>query len=225
MRRQISSLWQRLGIACVLSACLAIQMVAAQSTAPASPQGAPSSAPIVKHHADTSTGAAFQPSTSATDPITLPPTQQDAMGDLIVHALSLIGVRYKYGGNTVEGFDCSGFVRHLFQSAFQFNLPRSAKEISTMGNEVSLDQLVPGDLVFYNTLRRQFSHVGVYIGEGRFVHAPSKGKSVEIVQMKDSYWKKRFNGARRLVSVVSEFGPAASLQKITRTEAEESDVP
>lgn len=165
-----------------------------------------------------STGAGSQASTSQV-------IEQDAMGDLIVHALSLIGVRYKYGGNTVEGFDCSGFVRHLFQSTFQFELPRSAREISNVGSEISVDELMPGDLVFYNTLRRQFSHVGIYIGEGRFVHAPSRGKSVEIVEMKDRYWQKRFNGARRLVSVVSALDPVGPLKKITRAESAPASTP
>jgi cell wall-associated NlpC family hydrolase len=127
-------------------------------------------------------------------------TASEATSDLILHALSLIGVRYKFGGNTVEGFDCSGFVRHLFQASFELDLPRASREISRLGETIDAKSLVPGDLVFYNTLRREFSHVGIYIGEGRFVHAPSRGKSVTIENMSASYWRKRFNGARRLVN-------------------------
>ncbi len=119
---------------------------------------------------------------------------------VLMHALSLIGVNYRFGGNSIErGFDCSGFVRHVFAEAVALDLPRNSYAMSRLGRSVDKDQLEPGDLLFYNTLRRQFSHVAIYLGEGRFVHAPSKGKQVEIVDMSDSYWKKRFNGARRLL--------------------------
>jgi cell wall-associated NlpC family hydrolase len=120
---------------------------------------------------------------------------------VLMHALSLIGVNYRYGGNSVErGFDCSGFVRYVFAEAIAMELPRSSYGMSRLGKHISHHQLIPGDLLFYNTLRRQFSHVAIYLGEGRFVHAPSKGKQVEIVDMSDPYWKKRFNGARRLLA-------------------------
>ncbi len=121
--------------------------------------------------------------------------------ELILNAVSLIGSRYRYGGTTPDGFDCSGFIRHLFINTFQLDLPRTAHSISQRGTKIVRDDLQPGDLVFYNTLRRSFSHVGLYIGDGRFIHAPSKGKAVEIVNMADRYWVKRFNGARRLVRV------------------------
>lgn len=122
------------------------------------------------------------------------------MQNLLMHALSSIGVNYQFGGNGPEqGFDCSGFVRHVFGEALAMELPRSSIEMSKVGNPVEQSELLPGDLLFYNTLKRRFSHVGIYLGEGRFVHAPSRGKGVEIVDMSDTYWKKRFNGARRLV--------------------------
>jgi cell wall-associated NlpC family hydrolase len=127
------------------------------------------------------------------------------VADLLIHALSMIGVRYKYGGNSAEnGFDCSGFVRYVFQEAAGLNLPRDSYGMSKLGDTVDLNQLVPGDLLFYNTLRRRFSHVAIYIGDGRFVHAPSRGKTVEIVDMGDRYWKNRFNGARRLLQPGTE---------------------
>ena len=126
--------------------------------------------------------------------------QQAAMQDLLIHAISMVGVKYKYGGNSVEsGFDCSGFVRHVFAESIAMELPRSAYAMGKLGAAVQRDNLQPGDLVFHNTLHRAFSHVGIYLGEGRFVHAPSRGKSVEIVDMSDSYWKKHYSGARRLV--------------------------
>ena len=121
--------------------------------------------------------------------------------ELLLRAISLIGVKYKFGGNSAQtGFDCSGFVSHVFEASLAIKLPRSSYAMGRLGTKVDNDDLRPGDLVFYNTLHRTFSHVGIYLGEGRFVHAPSRGKSVEIVDMYDSYWKRRFNGARRLVN-------------------------
>lgn len=137
------------------------------------------------------------PETQATATAPLP----ERLQDLLIHAISLIGVKYKYGGNSAQvGFDCSGFVRHVFAESVAIELPRSSYAMGKLGDRVEMDNLRPGDLVFYDTLRRRFSHVGIYLGEGRFVHAPSRGKSVEIVDMSDQYWTRRFNGARRLVS-------------------------
>lgn len=120
--------------------------------------------------------------------------------NLLMHALSLIGVQYQFGGNShAHGFDCSGLVRHVFAEALSVELPRSSFEMSKLGTPVHNGELHPGDLLFYNTRKQRFSHVAIYLGEGRFVHAPSRGKTVEIVSMSDAYWKKRFDGARRLV--------------------------
>jgi cell wall-associated NlpC family hydrolase len=121
------------------------------------------------------------------------------MSELLVYALSLVGVKYRFGGNSVEtGFDCSGFVRHVFTQLGARTLPRRAEEMSRIGERIEKDDLAPGDLVFYNTLKRPFSHVGIYLGEARFVHSPSVGRSIEIVNMTDSYWIRRYNGARRV---------------------------
>lgn len=119
--------------------------------------------------------------------------------ELALQALGFIGVNYKYGGVSPEtGFDCSGFVHYIFNQAVGLALPRNAAEISRVGETVTRDDLQPGDLVFFNTLRRPFSHVGIYLGENRFIHAPSRGGSVEIVDMTQRYWKNRYNGARRV---------------------------
>jgi len=119
--------------------------------------------------------------------------------DVMFYALSLIGINYRFGGNSPQtGFDCSGFVRHVYQQIAGLILPRDSYAMSLIGIRVSIDDLKPGDLVFYNTRRRPYSHVGIYLGDRRFVHAPSSGKSVEIVDMADAYWAKRFNGARRV---------------------------
>jgi cell wall-associated NlpC family hydrolase len=119
--------------------------------------------------------------------------------ELAIRAMSMIGIRYKYGGNLPEsGLDCSGLVRYLFKEVWGANLPRTSEEISHLGEHVDRQDLQPGDLVFYNTLRRGFSHVGIYLGNNKFIHAPSTGGEVRIESMDISYWKKRFNGARRI---------------------------
>ena len=120
-------------------------------------------------------------------------------GELVMRALSLIGVRYRRGGNSEEsGLDCSGLVDLVFRDTLGLKLPRRAEEISKVGDKVDKEELKPGDLVFFNTLRRAFSHVGIYLGDGRFVHAPSKGSQVRVESMDQPYWTKRFNGARRV---------------------------
>jgi cell wall-associated NlpC family hydrolase len=119
--------------------------------------------------------------------------------DLVLNAMSLMGIPYKWGGAAPEtGFDCSGFVQFVFRQAAGVILPRSSFDQVRHGTSVTQEELQPGDLVFFNTLRAPFSHVGIYVGENRFIHAPSRGKSVEIVDFTNSYWQKRYNGARRL---------------------------
>ena len=116
-----------------------------------------------------------------------------------MQAMSMIGIRYKYGGNAPEsGLDCSGLVRYVFRQVSNTELPRTSEEISRVGEKVDTADLQPGDLVFYNTLRRGFSHVGIYLGDNKFIHAPRAGAEVRIESMDISYWKKRFNGARRI---------------------------
>jgi cell wall-associated NlpC family hydrolase len=123
----------------------------------------------------------------------------DRAREVLVNALSLTGVRYKYGGNSPEtGFDCSGFVRYVFKQATSLSLPHNALAISRLGQTVPKDELKPGDLVFFNTLKTAFSHVGIYLGDNRFIHSPSSGGKVKIESMQDGYWAKRYNGAQRL---------------------------
>ncbi len=119
--------------------------------------------------------------------------------DLVLNAMGFMGIPYKWGGATPEaGFDCSGFVQFVFRQATGVILPRSSFDQVHHGISVTRDELQPGDLVFFNTMRARFSHVGIYIGENRFIHAPSRGKAVEIVDITNSYWQMRYNGARRL---------------------------
>lgn len=119
--------------------------------------------------------------------------------DLLLSAMSLIGVKYKWGGETPEsGLDCSGFIKYVFQNTLNIALPRTALGMSRIGDDIDKGELKPGDLVFFNTLKREFSHVGIYLGDNRFIHAPRKGKNVEISNMTDRYWTARYNGARRV---------------------------
>ena len=137
---------------------------------------------------------------------TIPPPAPQADGfadkgqELILHALAFIGVSYKWGGsNPVTGLDCSGFVSYVFREAAGVVLPHNAYSLSLQGKSVISTELRPGDLVFFNTVKRTFSHVGIYIGDNRFVHAPKQGKSIQIVSLGDPYWARRYNGARRIV--------------------------
>jgi cell wall-associated NlpC family hydrolase len=119
--------------------------------------------------------------------------------ELAMRAVGMIGIRYQYGGDGPEsGMDCSGLVRYLFREVWGANLPRTSEEISRVGQQIDNHDLQPGDLVFYNTLRRGFSHVGIYLGDRKFVHAPSAGGEIRIESMDIGYWRKRFNGARRI---------------------------
>ncbi len=119
--------------------------------------------------------------------------------EIVLRALSFIGVRYRWGGSSPEsGFDCSGLIRYVYAQVTGQLLPYNARQFSHAGTTVEKSELQPGDLVFFNTLRRPFSHVGIYLGESRFVHAPARGGQVEIVDMTNSYWQARYNGARRL---------------------------
>ena len=117
----------------------------------------------------------------------------------LIHALYALGVKYRYGGNShEEGFDCSGLVTHVYEQAWGIRVPRSVEEQRRVGTAIRLRDLEPGDLVFYNTRNRPYSHVGIYVGRGFFVHAPRPGASVRIESVQTPYWRERFNGARRL---------------------------
>lgn len=125
------------------------------------------------------------------------------------YALGLLGVNYKFGGNTPEsGLDCSGLVRYVFQQVTGVDLPRTAKAMSGVGDSVAITDLKPGDLVFFNTRRFAFSHVGIYLGDNQFIHAPRRGREVEVATLDKRYWQTRFNGARRLVGVLPELVPS-----------------
>ncbi len=116
------------------------------------------------------------------------------------YALQLLGVPYKRGGtNPGFGLDCSGLVRYVFEQVADITLPRTALAMSRVGERVRRRQLNVGDLVFFHTLRSRFSHVGIYLGDDRFIHAPHRGADVQVSDLSDPYWRRHFSGARRLV--------------------------
>ena len=134
--------------------------------------------------------------------------------ELVVNALGFLGVPYKRGGNTVEsGFDCSGFVRAMYEQTVGLILPRKAEQQAAATEKIDRGDLQPGDLVFFNTMRRAFSHVGIYVGEGKFIHSPRAGGEVRVEDMGMSYWSRRFDGARRVNTTAS--GGAATPQTAT----------
>ncbi|MGQ0710178.1 MAG: C40 family peptidase [Rhodoferax sp.] len=119
--------------------------------------------------------------------------------DLVVNAMGFLGVPYKRGGTSADtGFDCSGFVRAIYEQTVGLVLPRTADQQAASTEKINRNELQPGDLVFFNTLRRAFSHVGIYIGNGKFIHSPRAGAEVRVEDMGLSYWSKRFDGARRV---------------------------
>ena len=128
------------------------------------------------------------------------PASDNKIQDILLYALSLNGSHYKFGGMSADtGFDCSGFVSHVFQQAAGLALPHNARAISHAGEQITRTELQPGDLVFFNTLRRAFSHVGIYLGDNRFIHASSSTRGdVMISNLTEKYWSKRFEGGRRL---------------------------
>lgn len=167
------------------------------------------------HAAPDAAGEPAPPAAAAPDPITsllaerglLPAgsvavvqSMRDAASELVMSAMSLLGVPYRRGGDSAEtGFDCSGFTRHIFEMSIGLVLPRRADQQAKAAElqNVPRDQLKPGDLVFFNTMRRAFSHVGIYVGDGKFIHSPRAGAKVRVESLYEGYWAARFNGARR----------------------------
>ena len=119
--------------------------------------------------------------------------------ELVVNAMGFLGVPYKRGGNSAEtGFDCSGFVRAIYEQSIGLILPRRAEQQAAATQNIDKNDLQPGDLVFFNTMKRAFSHVGIYVGDGKFIHSPKPGAEVRVENMTLAYWKGRFDGARRV---------------------------
>ena len=139
--------------------------------------------------------------------------------DLVVNALGFLGVPYRFGGNSAEtGFDCSGFVKAMYEQTVGLILPRKAEQQAADTRQIDRSELQPGDLVFFNTLRRAFSHVGIYIGDGKFIHSPRPGEQVRVDSMGLSYWSHRFDGARRVTSseAANALSGAATAEPVAR---------
>jgi cell wall-associated NlpC family hydrolase len=121
--------------------------------------------------------------------------------EIIIRALGLVGTPYRYGGaSPTGGFDCSGLVMYVFNDVAGIKLPRTTRaQIDMPSAEVNRNDLLPGDLVFFNTLGGRVSHIGIYVGENRFVHAPSSGGTVRLDRLDNPYWNKYYVAARRII--------------------------
>jgi len=123
----------------------------------------------------------------------------ESSSSLINNAMNLIGVRYRWGDKVQTGFDASAFVKYVLKDNLGFLFPvKTTDDMSKVGLQVSRESLKPGDLVFFNTLKREYSHVGIYVGENKFIHSPARGSGVRVDDMTSVYWDMRFDGARRV---------------------------
>ena len=124
---------------------------------------------------------------------------QNQASELVVGAMAFLGVPYRRGGNSADsGFDCSGFVKAIYEQSIGLVLPRSAAQQAAATQTIDKSELRPGDLVFFNTMRRAFSHVGIYVGNRKFIHSPKPGAEVRVEDMGLAYWTRRYDGARRV---------------------------
>lgn len=152
----------------------------------------------------------------------------DLASDLVISAMDFLGVPYRRGGDSKsEGFDCSGFTRHVFERSIGMILPRRASEQASMPGleQIKQAELKPGDLVFFNTLRHTFSHVGIYIGDNKFIHSPRAGGAVRIEDMRIAYWQQRFDGARRVPTLTAGQVSASALLQRANAASRSGDAP
>ncbi|VVG73447.1 peptidase P60 [Pandoraea apista] len=146
---------------------------------------------------------------------TVGPERSAGQEEITLEAMSLVGIPYRYGGNTPDsGFDCSGLVRYVVARAAGVNLPRTTADMSGVGTPLERDDLASGDLIFFNTTGRAHSHVGIYVGEGKFVHAPNSGGTVRLESLYIPYWARRIDGVRR---VAANKAPAGNTTYVNRT--------
>jgi cell wall-associated NlpC family hydrolase len=119
--------------------------------------------------------------------------------DISIAALGLVDVPYRFGGNNPKGgFDCSGLIVYVYNKAVGIKLPRTIQLMSSQGKSIEGQSPAPGDLVFFNTTGEKYSHAGIYVGQGRFVHAPSAGGTVRLDYITSPYWAAKFTEARRI---------------------------
>lgn len=142
-------------------------------------------------------------------------TPQAESTALATTALNMLGIKYRFGGGAPStGFDCSGLVVYAAEKSLGLKLPRQSAEIAQVGESVKRSELQQGDLVFFNTRGHRNSHVGIYLGDQKFVHAPRTGSVVRIESMDVAYWSKRYNGARRLVPDESSMTVATNSSRL-----------
>ncbi|MDO4433714.1 MAG: C40 family peptidase [Alysiella sp.] len=166
-----------------------IQEHESSSASRSSSQHNQSNAPPNSHAARQSTNIASSSNT--------PIAKKDA-DELLSSAMGFLGVAYRFGGTSPTGFDCSGFMQYIFRKTFAVNLPRTSAEQAQMGVQVNRADLQPGDMVFFRTSGNRISHVGMYVGNNRFIHAPRTGKNIEITSLSHQYWNSRYVTARRV---------------------------
>lgn len=136
---------------------------------------------------------------SSSETVTIPANSNDAIGNMLLQSVSLMGIAYKWGGNTPDtGMDCSGFVRYVFKKSLGINLPRTAAQMAKVGRRIEREDLEPGDLIFFNTNRGSNMHIGIYLGSNKFIQSPRTGENIQISELA-GYWAKHFNGAKRVV--------------------------
>ncbi|WP_233198537.1 MULTISPECIES: C40 family peptidase [Luteimonas] len=128
------------------------------------------------------------------------PSDPASANAVLMRAISLVGTPYRYGGNTPEGgFDCSGLVNYVFRDMLDMQLPRTSRDLfAYQGPKIAPERLATGDLVFFGS-GGSVSHVGIYVGEGRFVHAPSTGGTVRLDHLDGSYWRRNYSGSKRVL--------------------------
>jgi len=185
----------------------ALAALAACSTAPMHSSGVSSNQPYFR----------TEPA-PASRPEGLPEFVDHSVGEeeISIEAMSLVGIPYRWGGNTPDsGFDCSGLVKYVVQRAASVNLPRTTSQMEYAGSAITPDQIAPGDLIFFDTDGRPYSHVGIYVGHYRFVNAPSTGGTVRIDYVTNPYWARHFDGIRRVA-----LGHAAPFQSAPLEAAE-----
>lgn len=130
-------------------------------------------------------------------PQNMPSQNREPASEVVMYALGLMGIDYRFGGKNPEsGLDCSGMVSYIYREALGVELPPNAARIAQIGREIETTRLAPGDLVFFNTTGKPFSHVGIYLGDDRFIHAPSSNGKIKISNLKSGYYAKRFEAAR-----------------------------
>lgn len=207
----------------------AVAVLAANESTPAAPLAAapiryvlppPSNKPVAGFGASADIAPAIS-TASATANTSLVDRARNNAAEMVYTAMNFLGVRYRWGGESAEsGFDCSGFTRQVFERSIGLLLPRRAEEQARAPGlmKVVWADLKPGDLVFFNTLRRTFSHVGIYVGDGKFIHAPHTGANVRVDNLTNHYWARRFTGGRRAEQAVQD---DASLS--ARSEAQVAD--